>query len=142
MIERFDCRKIWQGRSLEREGWEIRLTPRAGRVHQGDLPVGSAVALLASILVSPAGRPRDEAASRDLVAALRVLRRSIPGFAQAMGAQLAQSASGQTNEEADRCLRAVLAEPLSGGRVHETLEDSQCSPSRVFNLGSHYEKNR
>jgi hypothetical protein len=129
----------WHGRSLELEGWETQLVPRSGAIPGDDPTIASAVALLAAILASPAGRPRDEKMARDLVATLKVLRVSIPGFAKALSLCLAQASPVTTNDEAIACLRAVMTEPAVAVGQSWFPDGARGSPSRLFNLGTHYE---
>ena len=133
----------WRGHSGEPEAWETQLVPRPGPAPAEDPTISSAVALLASILASPAGRPGDEEASRDLTATLRTLRGAIPGFAKALSL-LSRSVpvSGQ-NEAGIRCLHDVLAAPPALPRgLDWAPDDRRGSPVRVYNLGSHYETNK
>jgi hypothetical protein len=132
----------WRGRSLEREAWECHLIARSGAASPaGERPIGSATALLAAVLASSAGDPGDEESAEALTTALRVLGKAIPGFAQAMGERLAL-ASGKADDVTGKCLRSALTGPDPVARKLWRTELSQGSPSRVFNLGSHYEKIR
>jgi Mannosyltransferase putative len=132
----------WRGRSLEPEAWDSHLIARSGtRVPTGELPIGSATALLAAVLNSPEGYPGNEKSAAALTATLTVLSKAIPGFAQAMGERLALG-SGGADDAISKCLSAALARPDPAVSKPWSSELSQGSPSRVFNLGSRYEKNR
>ena len=125
----------WQGRSSEREAWEVRLIPQGGATAGIDPVIARAAALLDSILTSPAGHPADASAAGELAAALKVLRGAVPGFATALRQRLA----GMTGENhAAGSLARALAEPAVASRTWSG-DGGKGSSSRRFNLATHYE---
>jgi hypothetical protein len=135
----------WLGRSLEPEAWEVQLTPRAAAA--GDPPIASAMALLESILASPAGKPDSQAAVDALGATLNVLRQAVPGFSKALADYLAGYTAGprgdrgedEAGDETIRCLRAALAAPSIPTAPRRNAEAGP-TPHWFFNLGTHYER--
>jgi hypothetical protein len=127
----------WLGRSLELEAWEVQLTPRAA-ASASDPPIASAMALLESILASPAAKTESQAATDALAATLKVLRQAIPGFSKALADYLAEPPPGSTDDGTIRCLQAALAEPLPAG--HHRSGEAGPTPFWAFNLGTHYER--
>lgn len=126
----------WRGHSTEREGWEIQLTPRKPPTPTADPLIESAVALLESVLASPAAKPGNKAAADEFSAALKVLRQSIPGFGRAIAERLANPAQALSGE-ALAALRAALAEPMPSVPVRG---DKPNSPSWVLNIDTRYTK--
>jgi len=125
----------WQGRSGEREAWEVRLVPQGGAAAGFDPLIARAAALLDSILDSPAGHPADASAAGELSAALKVLHGAVPGFATALRQRLA----GMTPQDrAAASLARALAEPAVTSPTWSG-DGNQGSRSRRFNLATHYE---
>ena len=140
----------WLGRSMEPEAWEVQLTPRV-MAAADDPPITSAMALLESILASPAGKPESQAAVGALAATLKVLRQAIPGFSKALADYLAERPLGPGDDKGDiqansgtvRCLRAALVETLaepSAAATKRRTGEAGPTPFWFFNLGTHYER--
>lgn len=126
----------WCGRSTEREGWEIQLTPRAAPGAVADPLIESAVALLESVLASPAAKPASKAAADELSAALKVLRQAIPGFSRAIAERLVNPTE-TLGSEAVAALNAALAAPMP---TPPPRGEKTNSPSWILNIGTRYTK--
>ncbi len=125
----------WQGRSSDREAWDLRLTPEVGDAAGIDPLIARAAALLECILASPAGHPADASAAGELTAALKVLQGAVPGFAAALHQRLA----GMPRQDRLAGALAAALAAAAPARPRWSGDSSQGSRSRRFNLATHYE---
>jgi hypothetical protein len=130
---------VWRGRSFDREAWDVQLSPRPARDLPTDLLIPSAAALLEAILTGPAGRAGSSDGIGDLMATFRVLRATIPGFAAALEKH---APPPEAQDEASRRLRSIIAESPGTPPARPAAPDGEPSPFRIFNLASHYNKDR